>query len=668
MYFAIRKGIALTARSAAFALITAIASLPALPAVGNAASRGDLLSAQDERHYRDAFRWAARNNWVMATRQARQAKNQLPAKVLRWMELSQGSNSASFDDIVAFIDANPDWPYPNLLERRAEEAIDENTPHDVALRWFSSHPPITGDGMTAYGEALIAKGDRKAGEAMLRKAWIAGRFNRRSSRLFLKQYGRLFSRDDHWARLDNLLWQGRHSEATPMMRRVDPARAALARARMRLRRFQGGVDWALQQVPETLQNHPGLLYERLRWRVRKNRDNDALETLGSAPADMVRPELWAKERMRLARRLLADGRVTDAWRAIKDHGVTTRHRAQFAEAEWLAGWIALRYLKEDREALRRFAGLYDEVRFPVSRSRAAYWAGRAAQAGGNRRLAAEWFHRAAIHPTTYHGQLAALEVGDRPRQPPPADTPSTAEERAFQKHELVRVVRMLDQLGQDKRVRTFILHLGEISKGQKERILAAQLARGIGRPDLGVWLSRRAHRKGIVLMEHGYPLVPMPEGFPEKALLMAIARQESNFDPKAISPAGARGMMQLMPGTARDTARNLKISYSRGRLTSDPAYNIRLGRSYLGEMLNRYNASYILAIASYNAGPHNVKKWLRQNGDPRETGIDPIDWIELIPFNETRNYVQRVLSNLQVFRHRLQPGKVALTLKSDLQR
>ena len=667
MYSVIRNGAILTMLSTAIAVMVPVAATLFTPHGVSAASNKDLLSAQDERHYRDAFRWAGRNNWVMSGRQARQAKNQLPAKVLRWMELSQRGNSASFGEIVAFIDANPDWPYPNRLERR-EEAIDENTPNSVALRWFSSHPPITGDGMTAYGEALIAKGDQKAGEALLRRAWIEGRFNRRSSRLFLKQYGRLFSKDDHWARLDNLLWQGRHTEARPMMRRVAPDRAALARARIRLRRFQGGVDWALQQVPDTLQNHPGLLYERLRWRVRKKRDDDALEVLNKAPADLVRPDLWAKERIRLTRRLLADGRVTDAWRAIKDHGVTTRHRARFAETEWLAGWIALRYLKENREALNRFTRLYGEVRFPVSRSRAAYWAGRAAQAANNQRLAAEWFHRAAIHPTTYHGQLAALEVGDRPRQPPPADIPNSGEERAFQKYELVRVVRMLDQLGQHKRVRTFILRLGEISKGQKERILKAQLARAIGRPDLGVWLSRRAQRKGIVLMEHGYPLVPMPNGFPERALLMAIARQESNFDPKALSPAGARGMMQLMPGTARDTARNLKINYSRGRLTSDPAYNIRLGRRYLGEMLNKFSASYILAIASYNAGPNNVKKWLRQNGEPREAGIDPIDWIELIPFNETRNYVQRVLGNLQVFRHRLQPGKVASILKRDLQR
>lgn len=668
MYSVIRNCAGSTMRSMAIAMMAAVAGMLFLPPGALAASNGNLLSVQDERHYRAAFRWASRNNWVMAAREARKSKNRLPAKVLRWMELSKRGNSAGFDEIVAFIDANPNWPYPKLLERRAEEAIDENTPHSVALRWFSKHPPITGDGMTAYGEALIANGDREAGEAMLRRAWIEGRFNRRSSRLFLKQYGNLISKDDHWKRLDNLLWRGRHTEARPMMRRVNPDQAALARARMRLRRSQGGVDWALQQVPDRYRNHPGLLYERLRWRIRKKREDGALEILKTPPPDMVRPELWAKERMRLARRLLSEVRVTDAWRAIKDHGVTTRHRAQFAEAEWLAGWIALRYLKESSEALKRFTNLYGKVRFPLSRTRAAYWAGRAARAANRPRLAAEWFHRAAIHPTTYHGQLAALEIGDRPRQPAPADLPNTREQQAFQKNELVRVVRMLDQLGQHKRVRTFILRLGAISKGQKERILTAQLARAIGRPDLGVWLSRRAQRKGIVLMEHGYPLVPMPDGFPERALLMAIARQESNFDPKAISPAGARGVMQLMPSTARDTARSLKISYSRGRLTSDPAYNIRLGRSYLGEMLNRFGASYILAIASYNAGPNNVKKWLRRNGDPREAGVDPIDWIELIPFNETRNYVQRVLGNLQVFRHRLAPGKVAVRLKSDLQR
>jgi soluble lytic murein transglycosylase len=314
--------------------------------------------------------------------------------------------------------------------------------------------------------------------------------------------------------------------------------------------------------------------------------------------------------------------------------------------------------------LKRFSRVYEEVRYPVSRSRA----GRAARAMQDSRLATQWFQRAAIHPTTYHGQLAALEIGDRPRQPPPANHPTADEERDYRKLELVRAAQLLNEIDQHRHVRTFVMQLGEIARDQKQRILAARFARAIGRPDLGVWLSRQAQRSGIVLIEHGYPLVPMPDGVPERALLMAVARQESNFDPRATSRAGARGLMQLMPATARDVARSLNIGYSLNRLTADPAYNVRLGRSYLKDMLATYNDSYILAIASYNAGPNNVRKWIRSNGDPRLPGVDPIDWIELIPFDETRNYVQRVLGNLQVFRHRLQPGKVAVTLKRDLQR
>lgn len=665
MYSVIWNNAAKCCWSAAIAIVLMVAVNPDHTF---AASRDELLTANDTAKYRKAFHWAARGNWVMAKRHARRPNDPLLGKVLSWWELSRRGNGASFKEVASFISANPEWPHLRRLERRAEEAIDEKTPHEIVLRWFSSHPPITSDGMTALGKALITDGRSTEGEAVLRRAWIEGSFNRRSSRLFLKEYGKFFSEGDHWARLDNLLWRGRHQEAQPMMRRVKPDRRALALARMRLRRSHGGVDWAIKQVPQALLNDPGLLYERLRWRIRKGRSNDALETLATPLSDMVRPELWSRQRTRLARRLLADGRITDAWRAIKDHSVPIEHRARYAESEWLAGWIALRYLGEAKEALRRFSGLYGEVRYPVSRSRAAYWAGRAARSTGNSRRAVEWFHRAAIHPTTYHGQLAALEIGDRPRQPPPADLPDAHEEQIYRNHELVRVVRMLDETGQRKLVKTFILRLGEISKGQKERILAARLARSIGRPDLGVWISRRAQRSGIVMIEHGYPLVPMPDGFPERALLMAVARQESNFDPSATSHAGARGIMQLMPATARGVARKLKIRYSRSKLTTDPAYNIRLGRSYLKEMLTRYSNSYILAVASYNAGPYNVKKWIRRNGDPRLAGIDPIDWIELIPFNETRNYVQRVLANLQVFRHRLQPGKVAVTLARDLQR
>ena len=626
------------------------------------------LDRADKAKYKSAFKFAAKGNWTAARRHAARARQPLPRKILRWLEMTKSGNSYRFSQIVDFVNKNPDWPRLKTLRNRAEEAITETTPTHVVLTWFANRPPRTTDGKIAYGQALIASGRRNEGYTLLRDAWVNGRFSRRDEVLFMRQYRRRFTELDHWERLDNLLWNGHHREARRMFRRVSVGHRAVATARIRLRGRRGGVDSAIARIPASLRRDPGFLYERLRWRRRKGRDLDALEILKNPPSNMVRPDLWSKERVILARRLLADGKIADAYRAVRNHGLDFRHRARFAEAEWLAGWIALRYLKQGKEAQQRFEGLYRAVQFPVSKARAAYWAGRAAKANNNVSTARDWFERAARHPTTYHGQLATQELGKNIHPSPEPIAPSRREKKQFENHELTKAVRFLSALGQRKHMRTFLLRLSRIGKSPGHRVLAGDLARSIGRLDLAVWVARHAQRDGAVLLNMGYPLFQMPEGNPERALLLAIARQESNFYAGAISHAGARGIMQLMPRTARVVARSSRIRYSRSRLVRDPAYNIRLGRRYLRDMLSKFSGSYVLAVAAYNAGPSAVARWLRQNGDPRNGVDDPIDWIELIPYQETRTYVQRVLGNLQVFRNRLQPGRMAVTLDRDLRR
>lgn len=424
----------------------------------------------------------------------------------------------------------------------------------------------------------------------------------------------------------------------------------------------------IARVDPTLKRDPSLLFERMCWRRRKGRTIEALKILKRAPRNLVRADLWSREREIIARWLLTEGRITDAHRAIVDHRVTEKNRARFAEAEWLTGWIELRHLNDSKPAFERFKKLHDIVRYPVSRARAAYWAGRAAKASGNKIGAKEWFRRAQIHPTTYHGQLATEELGDILRLPPPVTEPAGSEVKKFHRDEIVRAFKILSQLDKKKLLRIFALQLGRNSKKNQERLLVGRLAYRIGRPDLAVWIARRAQRRGILAMSLGYPVLPMPNGKPEKALLLSIARQESNFYPQAISPAGARGLMQLMPATARSVAKSLRIRYSRSLLTQRPSYNIRLDRAYISQMLKRFNGSYILSIASYNAGPHRAARWVKRSENPSDLDGDAIDWIEMIPFNETRTYVQRVLGNLQGYRSRLQPGRVALTLQKDLKR
>ncbi|MEE8333269.1 MAG: lytic transglycosylase domain-containing protein [Alphaproteobacteria bacterium] len=645
----------------------ALVLLIAVMAGGEPAAAASLLSGGDRTRYKQAFKAAAKGYWRQARRIARRGKDSLPRKILTWRAMTQRDAHFDFADVTRFIAANPDWPYQRTLRRNAERAISETTKPEAILAFFAGREPRTADGMIAFGETLIETDRTEDGEKWLRRAWREGRFSRRNESRFLRRYRKLFNKQDHWARLDGLLWNGRFREARRMLRRVSPAHKALAIARLRLRRFRGGVDGAINRVPDGLRNHPGLLYERMRWRRRKGRDQGALDILQAAPAELGRPDLWARERMIVARRLLADGRITDAYRITRDHRVPPEKRASFAEIEWLAGWIALRWLNEADEALERFERVHDVVRYPVSKARAAYWAGRAAQAMGRHEKSKQWFLRAAAHGATYHGQLA--QASDR--KPPPAKSilaPTQAELKKFNAHELVRAVHMLNQLGQTRWIRPFIRRLGRLEQTPSHKRQVARLAYGIRRDDLAVWVSRDAQRDGVPLYTLGYPLVRMREGRPERALLLALARQESNFDRKAISPAGARGIMQLMPRTARHVARSLRVRYSRQRLTRDSAYNVRLGRAYLRRMLDRFDSSYLLAIGAYNAGPNAVRRWIRAHGDPREAGIDPIDWIEMIPYEETRTYVQRVLGNLQVYRTRLRPGQVATTLANDLQR
>jgi soluble lytic murein transglycosylase len=626
-----------------------------------------MLSQSDTSLYREAFAAAGRGKWRTADRLAARARQPLPAKVLVWKEMTTPGARQTFDQITRFMDANPHWPGRKKLRRRAEEAITPGSKADQLLAWFASHPPLTTDGKTAMGRALMATGSTAAAKAMLRRAWIEGSFGRRQESRFLRRYRKLLTRDDHMARLDRLLWNGRHRQALRMMRRVDKSYRPVVIARIRLRKYRGGVDRAIRRVPEALRRDPGFLYERLRWRRRKGRDDDAMEILNHPPGDMVRPDLWWRERGIMARRLLVRGRVSDAYRVARQNGLTSG--AKFASAEWLAGWIALRFLREDKDALAHFQNLFEKVRTPISRARAAYWAGRAAESLGRPAETARWYGLAAQFGATYYGQLANLRQTETARRPLPADPrPTGTEIAAFNRNELVRVVRMLDELDQDDEIGIFVTHLAKLAKTPGEMVLAGRLALALGRIDLGVRVGRQAYRAGTPLMQLAYPVIDVPDGGPEPALLLAVARQESNFSATALSSAGARGLMQLMPATARAVSRTIKTRYSRSRLITDPAYNIRLGRAYLGGLIERYGGSYVLAIAAYNAGPGAVKGWFRKTGDPRNGDVDMIDWIELIPYPETRNYVQRVLENLQVYRRRLDGTRIAFSLHQDLNR
>ena len=629
---------------------------------------GGLISGEQWELYKKAFAAARSGQWSLARRLAAKAKDPLPDKLITWLYLSEPGSPARFEEIADFLGGNPHWPRRRTLLRHAEAAMSGRLPDERVVAWFADHPAVSGPGRVRVAEALMGQGRHEVGAAWLRYAWAVDDFSLRQQRRIQRRHRKLLTEADYEARLDRLLWNGQVSAARRMLHHVSEGFRALAVARIGLMQRSGGVDAAIAKVPPELKNHPGLVYERLRWRRRKGFDARARELLVDPPEDIVRPEVWWTERGIQARMVLVKGSAAQAYHLAREHGQVDGE--SFAEAEWLAGWIALRGLGDARAAYGHFARVYDAVRFAISRARGAYWAGRAAESLGETELARDWFAKAARHRTAFYGQLAAQRLersGALGLAPDPK--PSAEEVAAFNRRELVRAVRLLAELGESKRLEPFIMTLNKQARTPAEHVLVAKLAHSVGRTDLAVASAKQSARAGVMVAERNYPLVGLPPNAgPEPSLLLAVSRQESEFNPRAVSSSGARGLMQLQPRTAKVVARKHKILYVKAKLTQDPAYNAVLGAAYLADLIDRYGGSYVLALAAYNAGTARVGRWLREHGDPRTGKVDVIDWIELISFPETRNYVQRVLEGLQVYRHRLNGATVTLELEEDLRR
>jgi soluble lytic murein transglycosylase len=644
-----------------------VAVLAAAPA------RANLLSSEDQATYRQAFGTFQNDQTQAAQSIAGHAQNKLLAKVLQWYVYSQPNSGALFGDITAFVVANPDWPQAAALIRRAEESISVVTPEPALLAWFDEHPPLTVDGALAYAKALLDSGRQPKAEAVARQAWVTGNFGPQQEQDFLTSLAGLLRNEDQVARLDRLLWERQQVAAAQQLQRVGGDYRPVAEARLALAANASNAEALLAIVPARLRDDPGLVYDQVRYRRQHDEDDKAIELLKRPLRSKVRPDMWWGERSILARRALQRGRVTDAYHIASEHGLSDG--ASYADAEWLTGWIALRFLDDREGALRHFATMFDRVATAQSRARAAYWAGRACDVLGRGDDAARWYAAAARYVTTFYGQLAAARLNQDPQWLLPADPlPTASEIESFDRQELVKAARMLGEIGQSELARPFLLRLNDLAKTPGEQALAANLATALGRADIAVAVARRAEREGVPLITSGYPIPPLgTPDTPERALVLALIRQESAFHFEAISPVGARGLMQLMPTTAAKVAKSLNVPFKTNdtlsdALIHDPRLNVKLGTAYLGNLLDSFGGSYILSVAAYNAGPARVRQWLHDAGDPRTAGTDAVDWIEGIPFTETRNYVQRVLEGLQVYRRRLGTTALVLSLDGDLKR
>ncbi|MBO89011.1 MAG: lytic murein transglycosylase [Rickettsiales bacterium] len=631
------------------------------------AASAKYLSLEDKAAYKRAFKHADNGNWRASQREVKKVKHRLPIKALEWMRICDNKTELTFREIVTFINANPHWPYQIKMSRRAEAEITKKTSTEDVLRWFGAREPLTGSG--AYHLTRILLAERRFDEAkdVARLAWVNLNMKRTIETQFRRQYSKLLRPEDHIARLNRLLWDRRAKGAKRQLRQMSHEYQSLGLARIALMKRQPGVDYAISKVPRSLIDDPGLVYERIRWRRKNQLYETAIELLEQIDKPVKAAKKWWIERRLLTRWLLGKERKQKAYDLVRAHGHISG--LPMAEAEWLSGWIALRGLHKYSEAFDHFKRMFENVSFPVSKARAAYWAGRAAEFGGKIEISQRWYALAARHVTSFYGQLAATEL-PAAQQPnfPTEPRPSINERTAFAKLELVRLIRMLGQIGRGSRIDPFLRQLARQSPTPITLALIADLATDLKRQDLAIHVSKRALREGVFLSQLGYPdLGKTLNDAPDQAFVQAVIRQESAFDPKAISRAGARGLMQLMPGTAIRIARKLNISYSRVRLTRDPGYNVKIGRAYLHQMLEEYNGSPVLALAAYNAGPARVNRWRKKFGDPNRSAEHTIDWIESIPFYETRNYVQRVLENFTVYRGRGSGKGLSLDLSAPIE-
>ncbi|MDF2235199.1 lytic transglycosylase domain-containing protein [Albimonas sp. CAU 1670] len=595
------------------------------------------------------------DEWASAFQYADAMRDPAAVDYVRWRWLAAGEGG--FFDARDFLARNPDWPQTDRIRRDAEEKMPPNLrPAEVAA-FFAQTAPLTGAGALALADAQLSEGRTDAARATVVRAWTQLSLTPDQEARLSAKWGGVLA-PHHVERLDMLLWRGLTGEAERMLGRVDAAHQALARARISLRRGDAGVDTLVARVPSALAGDAGLAYERFRWREKHGLRDSAEQMMrerSTSAAALGRPSAWADERIDMVRADQRAGRYRQAYVLAAQHHLSPSDGYDYSELEWLSGWIALRWLNDSAAAQAHFARFIETVDTPISLGRGWYWMGRAREAAGDSSGAKKAYLEGARWQTSFYGQLAAERVGAGPDGSlTGVDAPTDWRSAAAIESNQVRAGVLLHWAGDRGRSHWLLTNAAAEATNPRDQAAIAHLALELDRPEVAVRAAKMAANGGIVLPTPYYPVVDLAEasGRVPPALALAIARQESEMNPEAISHAGARGLMQLMPGTAKLVAGRLGIGYDLGRLTADWRYNARLGTDYLAGLIDEFG-SWPLAAAGYNAGPNRVRQWIAQFGDPRGGRLDMVDWIETIPFDETRNYVQRVMEGVHVYEQRL---------------
>ena len=604
-----------------------------------------------------------------ATNAAATISDPVARKLAEWIILRSEDNGATVERYRAFLSANPSWPSQTFLRRRLEAAMwDDRRDDSVAWSWFENESPVSAKGRFTLAKAMLARGDRANAERLVREAWRSDPMSEDTENNALDQFGALLTPGDQKARMDTLLYGSENEAALRAAKRLGAGYVALAKARIASFKKAPNTRALLEAVPRELHNDPGFLFSKIQLLRREEKFAEAAQLMLSAPKDpnrLYNLDEWWIERRLLARKMIDTEEFRSAYLIARDAALPSRDIYK-TEQEFTAGWIALRFLNDPATATQHFARIGVGSVNPTTLARAGYWQGRAAEAAGRQQEARNAYARAAEQSTSYYGQLARAKLGL-----PQIELNSQPRGRGAERLEIVRAAQLLYELDEREMAVPMLADMGE--NGDPEALTGlGELTQRYSDARGMLLVGKAALNRGLPFDFYAYPVNGIPQFTPigpevERSIVYAIARQESAFNPSVVSPAQAYGLMQVTPDAARYVCKRHGATYDLGRLKNDSAYNATLGSAELGGLLEDYRGSYIMTFAAYNAGRGSVKKWVDRYGDPRDPKVDAVDWVELIPFSETRNYVQRIMENLQVYRARF-GGGTRLQIEADLRR
>jgi soluble lytic murein transglycosylase len=590
-------------------------------------------------------------------------------KLAEWVILRSENNGASVERYRAFLDANPSWPSQTFFRRRIEAALwDDQRDDATVLAWFENEKPIAAKGRFALAKVLLGRGDRAGAERLLREAWRFDQMSADTEETAMDMFGALLTPGDHKARMDSLLYGSDHEGAMRAAKRID--QVALAKARIAAYKKAPNTRALLEAVPHGLHGDPGYIFSRIQLLRREEKFQEAAQLMLGAPRDpgrLYNLDEWWVERRLLSRKMIDVGEYRHAYLIARDAALPARDIYK-TEQEFTAGWIALRFLHDPNVAAQHFARIGVGSANPTALARAGYWQGRAAEAAGRTQEARRAYASAAEQSTSYYGQLARAKLGLPQIE---LNGVPSSRSRGIERLEVVRAAQLLYALQEREFAITVLADMGE--NGDADVLLGlGELASRQGDARGMLLMGKSALNRGLPFDFYAYPVSGIPPYQAigpevERAVVFAIARQESAFNPSVVSPAQAYGLMQVTADAARYVCKRHGATFDLQRMKTDPVYNTALGAAELGGLIEDYRGSYIMTFAAYNAGRGSVKKWVERYGDPRDPKVDAVDWVELIPFSETRNYVQRVMENLQVYRARF-GGGTRLQIDADLRR